>query len=58
MCIHPEALHRVKNFIPTRGSKYHDVHDEPHDTPSQAQWMIRQTNYESTNFEKFDLLVD
>jgi hypothetical protein len=59
MCIHPEALARVKNFSPTRESHYHDCrHSNDPNLPSQAQWMIRHTNHPSTQQEKFALRAE
>ena len=58
MCIHPEALTRVKNFSPKSETHYHSVQTKDHNLPSHAQWMIRQTNHPSTKREKFTLQAE
>jgi hypothetical protein len=58
MCVHPEAFSWVKNFRQTRGSDYHTVYNKPENLPSKAQWMIRNTNYESTDREKYSLKTE
>lgn len=46
MCVHPEALSRVKNFGPAFGNKYHDCdYRSDHRLPSKAQWVIRNSSY-------------
>ena len=59
MCIHPEALTRVKNFSPHSANAYHTVNrHSDHKLPSKAQWMIRNTNHPETQQEKFQLLSE
>jgi hypothetical protein len=56
MCIHPEGLrNRSPDGAHITNEYLRTVHDDSEDSPSHAQWMIRNTNYQSTDAEKFDL---
>jgi len=58
MCIHPEAIEQVKNFIANCGNKYHTVYDENMDTSNYAQWVAGYTNHPSNSYEKFELKTE
>lgn len=46
MCVHPEALTRTKNFIPSFGNKCHTPeYRESHNLPDKGYWVARNSSY-------------
>ena len=55
MCIHPEGMRDPHIHSCARTSAVRSVYmSNRHRLPSKAQWMIRQTNFESNEKEKFE----
>jgi len=55
MCIHPEGMRDRHIHTCAHHATMRDVYlSNQHRLPSKAQWMIRQTNFESTEKEKFE----
>ena len=55
MCVHPEVFNEWRRSKRRHEVWYHTTTRKPHNLPSKAQWMIRNTHYPSNDKEKFAL---